>query len=53
MAGYEDAWRAALSRVLGKMRFYCCAEHGNAHVFSRNDNMSFGGWLVRGQKGVR
>lgn len=53
MVGHEDARRAALSRVSDKMWLCFCTEYGNARVFSRNGDMSFGGLLAHGQKVVR
>lgn len=43
MVGYEDARRAALSRVSDKTWFDFCTEYENAYVFSRYDDISFGG----------
>lgn len=43
MVGYEEARRATLSRVSDKTWFDFCTEYENAFVFSRYDDMSFGG----------
>lgn len=43
MVGYEDARRGALSRMSDKSWFDFCTEYENAYVFSRYDDISFGG----------
>ncbi len=43
MVGYKEARDAALSRMTDKTWFNLCTEHEKAYVFSKYDDMSFGG----------